>query len=79
MRHLVAQTILDVLGDLLSRFPFTAKGVVAYLDSSFIYTRQAHFTIANQVDSKGCPRLLPMSHSGHDLSHDYPDFRHEIE
>lgn len=43
MRHSVAQTVLDLLGDLFSKYTRLKDGeIVADSDSSFVYPSQAH-------------------------------------
>lgn len=76
MRYVVAQTVLDLLGDLLSKHTrFKNGGIVADTDSSFVYPSQAHLGHPGQVVSKGCPRFFLMSYVVHGLGYDYPDLR----
>ena len=71
LRFAIAQTVLDALGDFLSKHNQYEEGVVANSDSSFVYPSHAHLQSPDQVDSKGHPRFFSLSHGGHDLDHDY--------
>lgn len=75
MRYIVAQTVLDLLGDLLSKSHQIQRqrGNVADTDSSFVYPSQAHLGHPDQVASKSCPCLFLMSYFVHGLGYDYPD------
>ncbi len=76
MRYVVAQTVLDLLGDLLSKYTrFKDRGIVADTRSSFVYPSQAHLGHPGQAVSKGCPRFFLMSYDFHGLDYDYSDLR----
>lgn len=76
MRYVVAQTVLDLLGDLLSKCTrFKDRGIVSDTDSSFVYPSQAHLGHPGQAVSKGCSRFFLMSYVFHGLGYDYSDLR----
>lgn len=76
VRYVVAQTVLDLVGDLLSKYTrFKDRRIIADTDSSFVYSSQAHLGHPGQAVSKGCLRFFLMSYVFHDLGYHYSDLR----
>lgn len=79
MRHGIAQTAVDIIGDLLSkcRPSHCCHGVLLTLFASPLYPNQPHLEDPNPMDPEGPPRALPMPDGRDHLGHNHAHRRHQ--
>ena len=78
MGHAVAQTVLDLIGDFLSRYiQLLDERARAEPDRSSLYPNPPHLEDPNQMDSEGCPCLFSVSYSDYDYDYHYTSLRYK--